>query len=267
MKFNTLLLNVQGNVAIITLNRPDVANAINLELAMELMRAVMQCDEDSSIRAVLIRGAGPIFCGGGDVKGFADRGEDLPQHLKEITTYLHMAMSYLVRMDPPVVAAVNGSAAGAGFSLVCGCDVVLASESAKFTLAYTALGLTPDGGVTYMLPRIVGYKRALEMALTNRILSAREAFEWGIVNHVLSDSDLMSEAQNLANRLAKGPTRAFGETKRLFQSGLIDSFEGQLKNESRCISEMARSIDGREGISAFAEKRRAKFVGNHRPRP
>jgi len=261
MQFKTLLFDVKENVARITLNRPESANAINLELAMELMRAFMQCDEDPAVKAVLITGAGPIFCGGGDVKGFADKGEKLPQHLKEITAYLHMAMSYLVRMDPPVVAAVSGSAAGAGFSLVCGCDMVLAAESARFTLAYTGLGLTPDGGVTYTLARLVGLKRALEMALTNRRLSAKEALDWGIVSRVVPDTDLISEAGILVNRLAEGPTKAFGATKRLLQSGLIESFEGQLKHESRCISEMARTADGREGIAAFVGKRLPKFSG------
>jgi 2-(1,2-epoxy-1,2-dihydrophenyl)acetyl-CoA isomerase len=166
-----------------------------------------------------------------------------------------------VRMDPPVVAAVHGSAAGAGMSLACACDMTLAAESAKFTMAYTGIGLTPDGGATYTLPRLVGIKRTLELALTNRLLSAEEARNWGIVTRVLPEKDLIKEATALAGRLAAGPTKALGATKRLLQSGLTESFEGQMKNESHSISEMARTADASEGISAFVEKRTPTFKG------
>ncbi|MCJ7685162.1 MAG: enoyl-CoA hydratase [Desulfobacteraceae bacterium] len=261
MKFKTLLFDVRDSVARITLNRPEAVNTINVEMSKELMHVAMQCDEDSLIRAVLITGAGSIFCGGGDVKGFASQGENLPHHLKEITTHLHVAMSYLVRMNPPVVAAVHGSAAGAGLSLACACDMVLAAESAKFTLAYTGIGLTPDGGATYTLSRLVGLKRTLEMALTNRLLSAQEALDWGIVTRLVPEKDLLTEARTLADRLAAGPTKAFGATKRLLQSGLTESFESQMKHESRSIAEIARTEDGREGIAAFLEKRAPNFKG------
>jgi len=261
MQFNTLLFDVRENVAHITLNRPEAANAINLELAKELMYALMQCDEDPLIRAVLITGAGPLFCAGGDVKSFVEKGEDLPHYLKEITVHLHGAMSYLVRMDPPVVAAVHGSAAGAGMSLACASDMTLAAESARFTMAYTRIGLTPDGGATYTLSRLVGVKRTLELALSNRLLSAEEAFDWGIVTRVVPDNDLIKEATDLAGQLAAGPTRAFGATKRLVQSGLAESFEAQMKSESRSISEMARTADGHEGIAAFLGKRTPNFKG------
>jgi 2-(1,2-epoxy-1,2-dihydrophenyl)acetyl-CoA isomerase len=261
MQFKTLLFDVQDNVAHITLNRPEAANTINLELAKELLYALMQCDEDPLIRAVLITGAGPMFCGGGDLKSFNDQGENIPHHLKEITNYLHLAMSYLVRMDPPVVAAVHGSAAGAGLSLACACDMVLAAESARFTMAYTRLGLTPDGGATYTLTRIVGLRRTLELALTNRLLSAEDALNWGILTRVVPENDLITEAKALAGQLAAGPTKAFGATKRLLQIGLTESFEAQMKNESRSIAEMARTGDSHEGIRAFLEKRTPNFKG------
>ena len=261
MQFKTLLFDVQDSVAHITLNRPEAANTINLELAKELMHAFMQCDEDPLIRAVLITGAGPMFCGGGDLKSFNDQGENIPHHLKELTTYLHVAMSYLVRMDPPVVAAVHGSAAGAGLSLACACDMVLAAESARFTMAYTRLGLTPDGGATYTLSRIVGLRRTLELALTNRLLSAEDALNWGILTRVVPEKDLITEAKALAGQLAAGPTKAFGKTKRLFQIGLTESFEAQMKNESQSIAEMAHTEDGREGIRAFLGKRTPNFKG------
>ena len=262
MKFKTLLFDIREKVAHKTLNRPEAANAINLDLAKDLMYAVMKCDEDPLIRAVLITGAGPMFCAGGDVKSFAGKGgEELPYFLKEITVYLHVAMSYIVRMDPPVIAAVHGSAAGAGMSLACACDLTLAADSARFTMAYTRAGLTPDGGATYILTRLVGIKRTLELALTNRLLSAQEALDWGIVTRVLPEKDLMKEAASLAGFLASGPTKTFGTTKRLIQSGLAESFEGQMKHESRSISEMARTADGGEGIKAFVEKREPVFKG------
>lgn len=261
MKFKNLLFDVQDNVAHITLNRPEAANTISIGLARELMDAAIECDEDPIIRAVLITGAGSMFCGGGDLKSFVEQGENLPHHLKEITTYLHVAMSYLVRMDPPVIAAVHGSAAGAGLSLACACDIVLAAESARFTMAYTGIGLTPDGGATYTLSRLVGLKRTLELALTNRLLSAKEALDWGIVSRVVPEKDLITDAEALASQLAAGPTMAFGATKRLLQSGLTESFEAQMKNESRSIAEMAHTADGREGINAFLGKRTPNFKG------
>ncbi|MBW2169072.1 MAG: enoyl-CoA hydratase/isomerase family protein, partial [Deltaproteobacteria bacterium] len=150
---------------------------------------------------------------------------------------------------------------GAGLSLVCACDMALAAESARFTMAYTRAGLTPDGGSTYTLTRLVGLKRTLEMALANRLLSAEEALDWGILTRVVPEKDLITEAKALADRLAEGPTKAFGATKRLLQSGLTESFEAQMKNESRSISEMARTADGREGISAFLGKRTPNFKG------
>ena len=261
MKFKMLLFDIQDNVAHITLNRPEATNAITTELAWEFMHAVMRCDEDPLIRAVLITGAGPMFCSGGDLKSFSIQGENMSFYLKQVTAYFHVAVSYLVRMDAPAVAAVHGSAAGIGMSLTCACDIVLAAESARFTMAYTKVGLTPDGGSTYTLSRLVGIKRALELALTNRVLSAKEALDWCIVTRVVPDQDLIPEAKAFARRLAAGPTKAFGEVKRLLQSGLTESLEAQMKHESRSIAEMTRTPDGREGIDAFLEKRMPKFTG------
>jgi len=259
MEFHTILFNVQDSVAHITLNRPDSANSINLELAKELAKAIMRCDEDPTIRAVLLTGSGQMFCAGGDVKSFAAQGEGMPYYLKEVTAHLHLAISYLVRMDPPIIAAVHGSAAGAGMSLACACDFVFVAESARFTMGYTRIGLTPDGASTYFLPRLVGLKRSLNLILTNRILSAREALDWGIATQVVPDKDLLSEARLFASKFAVGPTEAFGAAKRLLQTGLTESLEAQMKHESHSISEMARTKDGREGVTAFLEKRSPQF--------
>lgn len=258
MEYSTLLFEVQDHVARITLNRPDAANALNFEMGRDLMRAAIQASEDRSVRAVILTGAGRMFCGGGDLKYFATR-QDLPGHLKELAGNLHLAISRFVRMDAPVIVAVNGSAGGAGFSLCLFGDLVLASESAKFTLAYTRAGLSPDGSSSYFLPRIVGMRRALELALTNRVLSSKEALDWGIVNRVVPDAELQAEAQALAQQLASGATRALGAAKRLMHHSFSESLETQMEIEAQAIADQARGADAREGIAAFIAKRAPQF--------
>ena len=260
MTYSNLLFDVSDNVATITLNRPDAANAMTRELTPELADAALRCDADPNVRAVLITGAGKMFCAGGDVKAFAAQ-DDLSAYITEMLTHLHIAVSRLRRMAPPVVAAVNGVAAGAGMSLALACDIVLAAESARFTMAYTRVGLSPDGSATYTLPRIVGPKRALELILTNRLLSAQEAADWGIVARVVPDDQLLDEARQLAAQLAAGPTAAFGKTKRLLERAWTETLETQMEAEGRAIADSTRTADAREGISAFLEKRPPNFKG------
>jgi 2-(1,2-epoxy-1,2-dihydrophenyl)acetyl-CoA isomerase len=248
-------------VAHLTLNRPDAANSINEDMGKDLMHAALRCDEDPEIRAVLISGAGKIFSGGGDLKAFLSQGDHLPFHVKEITTYLHAAMSRLTRMDAPVVAAVHGAVAGAGMSIAIACDIVVAAETTRFTVAYTRAGLVPDGSSTYFLPRIVGLKRALELTLTNRLFSAQEALQWGLVTRVVPDNELLVQARAIAVQLANGPTRAYGVSKRLLHSGWAETLETQMENESQAIANSARTLDAREGITAFLEKRPPKYKG------
>lgn len=261
MTYTTLLFDVKDSIAHITLNRPAAANSINLDLARDLMYAVLRCDEDPDIRTVLISGAENLFCGGGDLKDFKAKGEQLPYYIKEVTAYLHSAISRMTRMAPIVVAAVHGAAAGAGMSLAIACDFVIAAEAARFAVAYTRIGLTPDGSMSYFLPRIVGLRRALELTLTNRVLTAHEALEWGIVNRVVPDTELLNQAKVFAAQLATGPTRAYGVSKRLLHSGWAETLETQMENESQAIANSARSSDAREGITAFLQKRPPKFKG------
>lgn len=261
MQYTNLLFAVRDNVAYITFNRPDAANALTAEMSRELMYAALQCDEDPAVRAVVITGSGRMFCAGGDLKAFAAQGDRLPHYIKDLTTYLHAAISRLVRMDAPVIAAVNGTAAGAGMSLVCAADLVLAAESARFTMAYTRAGLTPDGASSYFLPRLVGFRRAMELTLTNRMLSAQEAFAWGIVTRVVPDAALASEAAALAATLAAGATKALGTAKRLLHSGWTETLETQMELESRAMGDIARTADTHEGITAFVEKREPRFKG------
>lgn len=261
MSYETIDLAVRDGVAHLTLNRPDAANSITLELARDLMQATLRCDEDAAVRAVLLTGKGRMFCGGGDLKTFSGKGDELPAYLKEVTTHLHAAVSRLTRMNAPVIVAVQGSAAGAGMSLACAADFVLAAENAKFTMAYTRAGLTPDGSSTYFLPRIVGLRRALELSLSNRVLTAAEAMALGIVTRVVAEPSLFEEAGKLAAEFANGPTQAFGATKRLLHAGWNGSLETQMELETRAIADIARGADAREGIAAFAAKRGAKFGG------
>lgn len=260
MADNSVLFEVRENVAHITLNRPQSGNALDVEMARELAAAALECESNREVRAILLSGAGKSFCAGGDVKVFAAQ-QQLPRYLREITSHLHLAVSRFARLDAPVIAAVHGSAAGGGFSLAISCDLILAAESAKFLMAYSKIGMAPDGGSTYFLPRLVGLKRALELTLTNRVLSAAEARDWGIVTEVVAPALLAARAEELARSLAQGPTGAFGSAKRLLHGGWNQTLETQMELESRAIAEAGGTEDGWEGIRAFVEKRKAKFNG------
>ncbi len=261
MDYQNLRFELADGLATLTLDRPDAANAIDLALARELMHAAIRCDEDPAVRAVLLTGSGRMFCAGGDLKAFAAHGETLPALLKELTVYLHAATSRFARMEAPLVVAVNGTAAGAGFSLAVSGDLVVMAESAKLAMAYTAAGLSPDGSSSYFLPRLVGLRRTQELMLTNRRLSAAEALDWGLVNRVVPDAELVETSRALARGLAAGPTRAFGVVKKLLATSFQESLETQMELEARGIAAMAGTADGREGITAFLAKRAAKFGG------
>jgi len=259
MPYSDLVLELDNRVAHITLNRPQAANTLSLEMSRELLDAAIHCEAEGA-RAVVISGAGRMFCAGGDLRSFATRqGVTLTTYVTETLTALHAALSRLTRMDAPVIAAVHGSAAGAGFSLICACDLVLAASSARFTMAYTRSGLTPDGSATYFLPRLVGLRRALELTLTNRVLSAQEACQWGLVTRVVSEEELPGAALELAQQLAQGPTGAFGAAKRLLQQSFGERLESQMENEARAILKALAGAESREGITAFLEKRSPNF--------
>jgi len=261
MEYKTLIVETRDHVTNITLNRPERYNAIDLQLAQELMEAVLVCSEDPQVRALVITGAGKAFSGGGDVKEFGERLGTVSRYLRELTTVLHNAISRICRMPKPVLAAVNGVAAGGGMSLALACDLVLATESARFTMAYAGIGATPDGSSTYFLPRIVGLKRALELVYTNRTLTAREAEAWGLVNKVVPDADFKTAVDELGTQLAQGPTLAFGRAKQLLHLGSSESLETQMEHESQLIALSGGTEDFREGVKAFLEKRKASFRG------
>jgi 2-(1,2-epoxy-1,2-dihydrophenyl)acetyl-CoA isomerase len=261
MSYDFLVFEVKDGVGLIRLNRPDDGNALTLEMAAELLDAALRCDEDPGVRAVVLTGSGKMFCAGGDLKAFAAQGEGASFYMKQVTQAFHAAISRLNWMAAPVIGAINGTAAGGGLSLALATDIALAAESAKFTLAYTRVGLAPDGASTYFLARMVGLRRAKEMALLNPVLSAQQALEWGLINRVVADDQVLPAALDLARQLAKGPTRSLGEAKRLILSGATESLESQMERESRSIAALVGSPDGREGIAAFLDKRKPDFTG------
>jgi len=251
---------VHEHVARITINRPQAYNALDLDSMKELCDIVNRCSSDRAVRAVVVTGAGvKAFCAGGDVAAFAKDPDTVDLLLKEMTGFFHLAISRLAWMDAPVLAAVNGVAAGAGLSLAAACDLALASDTATFTSAYTQIGLSPDGSSSYFLPRILGRRRAMELYLTNRKLSAREALEWGLVNTVVPQAEFAAETERLATQLASGPTRAYGGVKKLLMMSINDTLESQMERETRQIAELGLSADGREGVRAFVEKRKPRF--------
>lgn len=260
--FETIDVAREGAIARITLNRPGTANGIDLQMAGELLQASLDCRHDAGVRAVVLSANGRMFCAGGDLNGFVANAARLQSHLKELTLLLHGAISNFARMRAPLIVAVNGAAAGAGFSLALAGDLVLAARSAKFALAYTAAGLVPDAGASHFLPRVVGLRRAQELILTNRRLNAEEALQWGIVTRVVDDAELPAVATALASEIAAGPTQAYGAVKRLLVSTCQNTLEAQLDLEGSEIAAAAVTADGQEGVAAFLAKRAAVYTGN-----
>ncbi len=256
-------LDTQDSVAWITINRPKAFNALNLPAMQELFEIANRISSDRTVRCAVLTGAGDkAYCAGGDVAGFASNADDIERLLKEMTAYLHSAISRFAWMDAPLIGAINGVAAGAGLSMAACTDLAIAAQSATFTSAYTKIGLTPDGSSTYFLSRILGHRRTMEMFLTNRVLSSDEALDWGLVNQVVPDDQLRETVHALAVKLAKGPTRAHGGVKKLLHMALNDSMESQLERETRSIVQMSQTHDGHEGVKAFVEKRKPDFNGS-----
>jgi len=261
MNYENIIFEVKDGIAYITMNRPNSANAVNLEISRELMLAAIRCDEDPVIRAVVLTGAGKTFCVGGDLKFFTGCGDQISSVLKEITVYCNAAVSRFSRMQKPLITSVNGPAAGIGMSFaLCG-DMIIAAETASFVAAYTAAALSPDGGMTYILPRMIGLLKAKEIILTNRRLTAHEALNWGMINKLVPGAELMKETESLAKSFAKGPTRSLGMVKKLLNDCFSGTLETQMEQEARGVAEMARTKDGQEGMGAFVEKRRPVFIG------
>ncbi|HTO50893.1 MAG TPA: enoyl-CoA hydratase-related protein [Burkholderiales bacterium] len=261
MPYESVTYDVAEAVATITLSRPAAYNALDLTLARELFAAALEADEDRAVRCVVITGAGNAFCAGGDVKAFHASGDRAGILIKQLTTYLHGAVSRLARSPKPVIMAVNGIAAGGGMSLALAGDLVVAAESAKFNLAYSKIAASPDGSSTYFLPRMIGLRRSLELHYTNRTLSAREAMDWGLVNRVYPDAEFRTATGTFARELAQGPTAAFGRAKLLFHQSTQESLETQMELEAQAIAQSSATEDFRNGVAAFVQKKPAQFAG------
>jgi len=250
--------SVTDGVGTVTLERPDAGNGVNVQLARDLFAVAVQAERDTSVKVIVLRGAGRNFCVGGDLKEFAGRA-DMPEHLREVTTNLHAAIVAFARMDPPIVVGVQGSAAGAGLGLACLGDIVIAAESARFVVAYTKIGLNPDGGTSYLLPRLVGLRRAQELTLLNTPLDAHGALEAGLVTRVVADDALDAEVDAVARQLATGARAGQGEAKRLLRASLDSTLALHLEAEAAAIVRSASTADAYEGIAAFLDKRAPRF--------
>jgi 2-(1,2-epoxy-1,2-dihydrophenyl)acetyl-CoA isomerase len=247
----------EGAVLTITLNRPDVLNALNKTVHDQLYSA-LEAAKDSSVRAVVITGAGRGFCVGQDVREFADGAGSIVDNLRD---NYHRNVIAIRTLEKPVIAAVNGPAAGAGMSLALACDVRVASSAASFVPAFINIGLVPDSGGTWLVRRLLGAARAFEWLATGRKLSADEARQWGIVSEVASPEELPGRALELAQLFAAMPTRAVWETKRLLDAAETTSLEEQLELEAVTQAELTRTPDFAEGVAAFLGKRVAQFTG------
>jgi 2-(1,2-epoxy-1,2-dihydrophenyl)acetyl-CoA isomerase len=258
---NLVLFEVHDGVAQVVLNRPATGNAIDLFLARELMTVMHRCADDPDVRAVMLSGRGERFCVGGDLSSITACGDESPAYVRELLVYLNEAIATIDRLKAPVIAAVQGSLAGAGFALACCCDIVIATESTRFLTAYTKVGLSPDCSMTWFLPRLVGLHRALDLVLTNREIDVVTAERWGIVSRIVSDDGLMQSARETASTLAQAATGALGSAKHLLRASFAESLHTQIFMEGKCLEKTVASSDGKEGMAAFLQRRAPNFYG------
>ncbi len=252
----------RDGVGWIRMNRPESFNAFNLAMSRDLLAAANHCGAEKSIRAVVLTGAGRAFCAGGDVQEMHLHLEETGRAdklLRRLTVGLHAFVAEIVRMEKPVIAAVNGVAAGAGMSMSLACDMGLALEGCRFVLAYTNIGLVPDGGSSYLLTRLVGYRKAMEIAYLNEPIDSAEALRLGLVNRVLPADAFEEEVNRIASRLAEGPTATYGRARNLMRLGLVETLETQMENERQALVTASQSDEFREGIEAFMGKRKPDF--------
>jgi 2-(1,2-epoxy-1,2-dihydrophenyl)acetyl-CoA isomerase len=265
MPYETVDLKIENGVAEITLNRPERLNAWTAQFGDELREAILTDAAAPEVRAVLITGAGRGFSSGADLKEMLEQraeGGEVPDVGEMLRTRYHPISKGIRELPKPVVAAVNGPAVGIGCSLALAADLIWAAESAVFGLAFVNIGLVPDGGSTFLVPIAAGKARALEMALLGDPIPAQTALDWGLINRVVPDGDLMSEARDLATRLAKGPTRSYAQSKRALNNSLLKIMDEQLDLEADIQGEMVTSADFIEGVTAFVQKRDPRFTGN-----
>ena len=246
-------------IAEIALNRPEAYNAFNYELVSQLASQLTTLAGDDSVRGIVITGKGKAFCAGGDLKWALDFSERPAGAFHVLAAQFHLAVLEIRRMKKPVIAAINGVAAGGGFSLTLACDFRVMAKSAVLRQAYTSNGLSIDGGGTFTLPRLVGYSRALEIAAFDEPIPSDQALAWGLVNKVVQDGKALSEATTMLRLLASRSIHSFAWSKKLITDSFGTSFESQLEKERVALEVCADHPDGQEGLAAFSEKRKPKF--------
>ncbi len=261
-RLSTLEFRVHDTLATITLNRPEAHNAIDARVASELYEVAKRCANDATIRCVLLQGRGKSFTVGGDLPFLSNaKSGELPGLLRSMTGPFHDALRTFARLRVPIVASVQGAAAGGGLGLMHCADIVLAADNTKIALGFGSLGLTTDGGNSWFLPRLVGMRRAAELYFEGRVLNANEALEWGLVTRVVPLAELETQALACARRLASGPTQAFGEMRRLFRESLTASLSEQLAAETEALSLTSATTDAAQAIASFVGKRKPVFHG------
>ena len=264
-QLETVNVRRHDGAATVELNRPQTLNAWNAQLGADLLSAIRDVGSDDDVRAVIVTGAGRGFSSGADltdVSGGQTTAEGRPDIYRTLTERYHPIMETIREMPKPVIAAVNGPAVGIGCSLALCCDLILAAESAYFLLAFVNIGLVPDGGSSLFVPTRVGLARATELSMLGERLPAQQALEWGLINRVVADGELLATATALGERMAAGPTRSYAGTKRQLNNWLFARMEEQLELEARIQQEMAGSEDFLEGAMAFVEKRSPRFSGS-----
>ena len=250
-----------GAIATLTLDRADALNALSLELVRELRAAARHAATDDSVRCVVLTGAGRAFCAGGDIAEFRAHATRIGDHVRELSRTMHEAQVALITAAKPVIVAVNGVAAGGGLGLALSGDIVVAAESARFVSAYAKIGAVPDGGFSFLVPRLIGLRRAQELYFTDRSLTAAEARDMGLITRVVPDASLQPEVAVLAGRLAAGPTRSFARAKELFAASTAQELEMHLERESLAITAASQSDDFATATRAFLERRPPEFHG------
>jgi len=262
-QYETINLYRRGPAAKLELNRPERLNAWNNQFSLDLLAAIREVSDDPGVRAVSVTGAGRAFSSGADLKEASERAEDDPglDVYQRLTQRYHPLITGIRRMPKPVIAAVNGAAAGIGLSLALACDLIVAAESAFFQLAFVNIGLVPDGGSSVLVPSRVGFTRAVELAMLGERLDARTARDWGLINRVWPDQEFRERSDELLDRLASGATQSYAGTKRQLNRWLYAQMDAQLEFEAEIQREMADSADFAEGRAAFVEKRPPRFTG------
>ena len=262
--YETIQLETRDDgVAVLTLNRPAALNALTVAMGSEFIEALAE-SRAKGARAIVMTGAGRAFCAGGDLREMqqiAKKEGRVEAFFDEPLSLLHDCIRAIRKTPVPIIAAVNGFASGAGCNLALACDLVIAGVSAKFNEAFIKIGLTPDCGGTFILPRLIGWKRAAEMLMTGDVIEATRAAEIGMINRAVPDDELMSESLSLAVRLASAPTAAIGRIKALLDQGAAKDYDGQLDLEHEAQIQSGQSVDFKEGVAAFMEKRTPKFTG------